>query len=146
MKTQRLRIQFTIFALKFAIAVNFVRIYFFIPWLSYCICQFLRYRHQISWIWTWKSVCKCRLDFFYFNIFPGHVSRPGTSLLGRCVRVCVCVGGGGGSQPSNNFYVRKLVKITSRVGQNRKLVPCCKKYNKRVNFGETFYFENRLKN
>ena len=47
--------------------------------------------------------------------------------------------GGGMSLPSNNFYVRKLVKITSKVGQNRKLVPCCKKYNKRVNFGETFF-------
>ena len=52
----------------------------------------------------------------------------------------VGVGGGGRvSHPSNNFYARKLVKITSKVGQNRKLVPCWKKYNKRVNSGEIFF-------
>ncbi len=58
---------------------------------------------------------------------------------GRRYWVVVGGGGGGGSHPSNIFYVRKLVKITSKVGQNRKLVPCCKKYNKRVNFGETVF-------
>ena len=34
---------------------------------------------------------------------------------------------------------KKVGKITSKVGQNRKLVPCSKKYNKMVNFGETFF-------
>ncbi len=44
-----------------------------------------------------------------------------------CVCVCVCVGGGGGCAPPIFFYVRMLVKITSKVGQNKKdLFPCRK--------------------
>ncbi len=40
------------------------------------------------------------------------------------------------THPFNHFYVRKLVKITSKVGSNRNkfFVAKC---SKRVNFGET---------